>query len=266
MALGARGIVERRETSLRSRHRMIKPSTTEGQIEALATIVSDETVADHVANADPHTQYQKETEKGVAGGYASLDGGGTVPDAQIPAAISRDAEVTAAIAAAVAAHEAAGNPHPTYATDADLATHAAAADPHAGYQKESEKDVAGGYPGLASGAWVPADGSGAGLALTVSNATYIQIGKMVFAVFRIVFPGTANGLAATISGLPFNSRNTANAVHPVVLSVVSAGIAFTGVVNNNAATFQFVTLAGALVTNAQMSGSTLHGMAIYEAA
>lgn len=59
-------------------------------------------VAAHEAAADPHTGYQKESEKGVAGGYASLDGGGTVPDAQIPAAIARDAEVTAAIAASEA--------------------------------------------------------------------------------------------------------------------------------------------------------------------
>lgn len=50
---------------------------------------------------------------------------GTVPDARIDAAIARDAEVTAAIAA-----------------------HAAAADPHTGYQKESELNTASGYAGL----------------------------------------------------------------------------------------------------------------------
>lgn len=46
-------------------------------------------------------------------------------DADIPAAIARDSEVTA-----------------------DIATHAAAADPHTGYQKESEKAAANGYMGL----------------------------------------------------------------------------------------------------------------------
>lgn len=49
--------------------------------------------------ADDHTQYQKESEKAQAGGYASLDGSALVPDAQIPAAIARDSEVTAAVAA-----------------------------------------------------------------------------------------------------------------------------------------------------------------------
>lgn len=124
MSLGARGIVERRDRSLRSRHRPAKPSTTEGQIEALSSVVADETVAEHVAQSDPHTQYQRESEKGAAGGYASLDGSGTVPDAQIPAAIARDAEVTAAIAA-----------------------HEAAADPHTQYERESQKDQANGYLG-----------------------------------------------------------------------------------------------------------------------
>lgn len=57
-------------------------------------------------------------------------------------------ETSAEAAAKVTAHEAAGNPHPTYATDADLTTHAGAADPHTGYQKESEKDAASGYMGL----------------------------------------------------------------------------------------------------------------------
>lgn len=49
-------------------------------------------VSDHAAAADPHTNYQRETEKGVAGGYASLDGSGLVPDAQIASTITRDSE------------------------------------------------------------------------------------------------------------------------------------------------------------------------------
>ena len=39
---------------------------------------------------------QPKTEKGQVNGYASLDAGGTVPDAQLPAALARDAEVTSA--------------------------------------------------------------------------------------------------------------------------------------------------------------------------
>ena len=53
-------------------------------------------VTTHEAASDPHTGYQKESEKGAANGYASLDGSGLVPDAQIPAAIARDSEIPAA--------------------------------------------------------------------------------------------------------------------------------------------------------------------------
>ena len=72
-------------------------------------------VAAHEAAPDPHGQYELATNKGAIGGYAELDGAGTVPDAQIPAAIARDSEV----AAAITAHEAAGDPHPQYLTAAE---------------------------------------------------------------------------------------------------------------------------------------------------
>jgi hypothetical protein len=42
-------------------------------------------VTDHVALADPHTQYQNESEKAQANGYASLGADGKVPSAQLPA-------------------------------------------------------------------------------------------------------------------------------------------------------------------------------------
>ncbi len=41
-------------------------------------------VSAHAAAADPHTGYQKESEKGAVSGYASLDGSTKVPIAQIP--------------------------------------------------------------------------------------------------------------------------------------------------------------------------------------
>jgi len=53
-----------------------------------ATIARDSevttAVGDHAAAADPHTGYQKESEKGVASGYASLDSTTKVPLAQLP--------------------------------------------------------------------------------------------------------------------------------------------------------------------------------------
>lgn len=47
-----------------------------------AGAAADEIVA-HVAAADPHTGYQRESEKGAANGYASLGAGGLVPPSQL---------------------------------------------------------------------------------------------------------------------------------------------------------------------------------------
>lgn len=41
-------------------------------------------VATHAGLSDPHTGYQKESEKGVANGYPELDSGGEIPWAQVP--------------------------------------------------------------------------------------------------------------------------------------------------------------------------------------
>lgn len=81
------------------------------------------------------------------------DGGGTPP----PEYITED-ELAAALGpyatdADLAAHAAAGNPHPTYATDADLAAHAAAGDPHPVYVTVPEGDArwaAAGAAGVSS--------------------------------------------------------------------------------------------------------------------
>lgn len=89
---------------------------------------------------DDHTQYQKESEKGAANGYASLDASSLVPDAQIPSSIARDSEVSSAIS-----------------------THAGLSDPHTGYQKESEKGTANGYASLGSDSLVPQDQLGTGV-------------------------------------------------------------------------------------------------------
>jgi len=100
-------------------------------------LATDAELATHAGAADPHTGYQKESEKAAASGYASLDGSTKVPIAQIPTGTT---STTVALGDAAAALD---------------ATHAAAADPHTEYQKESEKGVASGYAPLDSGILVP---------------------------------------------------------------------------------------------------------------
>lgn len=85
-------------------------------------------VAAHEAKPDPHAQYLttpraderyvRLSQRGVAGGVATLGSDGLVPLAQLPPAIATDAELAAALAAHV---DPAGHPHAQYITRAQLA-------------------------------------------------------------------------------------------------------------------------------------------------
>lgn len=89
---------------------------------------TDTDLANHVAAGDPHPGYLTQVE----GDARYRQTATPLVDADIPAAIARDSEVTAAIS-----------------------THEGAADPHAGYQRESEKGQASGYASLDAGTKVP---------------------------------------------------------------------------------------------------------------
>lgn len=51
---------------------------------ALDELDAEKVASTHLSATDPHTQYQRESEKGAANGYASLDASGDVPVSQIP--------------------------------------------------------------------------------------------------------------------------------------------------------------------------------------
>lgn len=55
----------------------------------------------------------------------------------------------------------------------------------------------------AAGTWTPVDKSPAGLTLTVNNATYTRVGRMVFIEMDVTYPTTADGNALKIGGLPY---------------------------------------------------------------
>ena len=81
-------------------------------------------------------------------GVAFSELSGTASDAQVPAAVARDSEVTS-----------------------EIATHAGAADPHTGYQRESEKAAANGYASLDGNTRVPLAQLGSG---TADTTTYLR--------------------------------------------------------------------------------------------
>lgn len=130
---------------------------------------------EHIAASDPHTQYQKESEKAAASGYASLDVTTKVPVAQLGTGTADDsvvlfgdrvwrevADLGAAGAGSTVESETAFGQSPdvgssgnfaredhTHGTPTDpIPAHVAQSDPHTQYQKESEKNVANGYAGL----------------------------------------------------------------------------------------------------------------------
>ena len=110
-------------------------------------------------------------------------------------------------------------------------------------------------------AWTPADNSGAGLSLTINEASATRIGNLVFAHADITWPATADATTMELSGLPFtagesasgNSWCTAGGVP--LFSHVPAGTQNVRICN--AAT-------AARVTNASLSGGELAINLVYQ--
>lgn len=232
-------------------------------------------LADHVGAADPHTGYQKESEKDAASGYPSLDGGGKVPLAELP---------TGTTAASVAL----GN-----APAAGITTHEAAADPHVGYLLESLFDAKGDLitasadntpirkaigatDGMALlvdaasaggmkwdappfGAWTPdvtfATPGDFARTWTIQSGNYWRFGRLVIAWFDLSSSAwtwtTATGVLR-INGLPFTANNSNPHGHG---SIYMAGWTHAGYhslipdVINNQTYFQVLAMASALAAN-----------------
>jgi hypothetical protein len=113
------------------------------------------------------------------------------------------------------------------------------------------------------GTWTPSDGSGAGLSLTVANATYTRIGRLVTANFAITYPATASASTSRLGGLPFTS-SSAGFSFPMVVSTCQTGICKSGLVDTSATTFLLLDTTATALTNVQMSGLFLRGTVIYE--
>lgn len=103
-------------------------TTTKATVGDVLSVQTDVTAAfvaadaAHVADSDPHTQYQTESGLAAAVGALNIDGGqintGVVADIHIAGSIARDSEVTAAIST----HAGATDPHGdrAFATSADV--------------------------------------------------------------------------------------------------------------------------------------------------
>jgi hypothetical protein len=104
------------------------------------------------------------------------------------------------------------------------------------------------------GTWTPADGSGAGLTITVSNARYTKIGRMVYVTAYIVYPATADATAAALSGLPFTVQT---GQYAPFTSTTGAGTAISVQANSatTSATIVSPSNFNTAITNATLSGA-----------
>ena len=99
------------------------------------------------------------------------------------------------------------------------------------------------------GTWVPVDVSGAGLNITVNDAKYTKIGRVVHASYYIVYPTTADGLTALIGGLPFASSSIQTGTASTPSGVTAA--------QSTVGTGMYLLKNGGVVTNASLSGMYL---------
>lgn len=109
------------------------------------------------------------------------------------------------------------------------------------------------------GTWVPTDGSGAGLAFTVTSATYTKVGRMVIAQADITYPVTASGAGAVIGNLPFTIANDG----ACAIANQSAAVGVEGKLIGGTATVALFA-SGAASTNVQNSGGYVKFCAVYQ--
>ena len=101
------------------------------------------------------------------------------------------------------------------------------------------------------GTWTPADGSGAGLTLSLAGtANYIKVGKIVTVQALINYPSTASASGAVISGLPFAANGSTYAQSNVF---TDSGFTFNTYLPASNSSFDFRTNLNSGITNANLS-------------
>lgn len=111
------------------------------------------------------------------------------------------------------------------------------------------------------GSWVPADASGAGLAITIVSARKLKTARKAFVSFDIVYPVTASGAAAKISGLPFMSGSGQGGL---VVAYNPCAFYISVLLRNGATQVEFFKLGGVAVINSELSGKNIVVAGTYE--
>jgi hypothetical protein len=115
------------------------------------------------------------------------------------------------------------------------------------------------------GTWTPTDNSGAGLTFTVSSATYVKIGKIVYANLYITYPTTSNTSGAALKGLPFTTAGS-NAGYCPAIVYTNASVGLYCATSQSSTAFPiYNSSTNANVTNATLSGKYLIASIVYQA-
>jgi hypothetical protein len=111
------------------------------------------------------------------------------------------------------------------------------------------------------GTWTGVDGSGAGLSITVNNAKYTKIGRLVYvSASTITYPVTASAVSASIGGLPFTNAAADVALGALVSTATGASRALLA---GNSTIALFYPNTGATTSmNSALSGATIYGFSI----
>ena len=113
------------------------------------------------------------------------------------------------------------------------------------------------YP--AARTWTAADASGAGLSLTVADATYTINGNICTVALAVIYPVTANTSSASISGLPTRCQpnfGSGTARMGGSVSYSDVGTPITALVDS-AGVIVFYNASGSAYNNASLSGKII---------
>ena len=104
---------------------------------------------------------------------------------------------------------------------------------------------------ITDGTWTPTDASGGGLTLTINDASYTRVGRVIYISAFITWPTTVDSNAVLIGGLPAIPVKFGTAA--LQTSAATGGLMRFEVGTTN---IRFMTLAGAGgISNAQLSGA-----------
>jgi hypothetical protein len=109
--------------------------------------------------------------------------------------------------------------------------------------------------------WTPTDRSGAGLTFTGATALYVRLGPLVFLTLTMAYPVTATGQSALFSVpiLPLAGTYFAG-----FMGYTDVGQPITVMVDFTAPGGMYLcSVAGGILSNAQLSGKALRFMAVY---